>query len=73
MNILFYFKIKFIFIRRNTSASIECRDCSNVCHEKCRPTISCKPCRRIGVSGLSHSQIVVNSTRFETASVIDQL
>ncbi|CAF4600573.1 unnamed protein product, partial [Rotaria sp. Silwood2] len=25
----------------------QCRDCSNVCHEKCRPVASCKPCRRI--------------------------
>ncbi|CAF4327090.1 unnamed protein product, partial [Rotaria sp. Silwood2] len=49
--------------------ALQCRDCSNVCHEKCRPIASCKPCRRIGVSGSADSQIVVNSTRFETGSV----
>ncbi|CAF3453250.1 unnamed protein product [Rotaria sp. Silwood1] len=49
--------------------ALQCRDCLNVCHEKCRSIASCKPCRRIGVSGSSDSQIVVNSTRFETGSV----
>ncbi|CAF1324822.1 unnamed protein product [Rotaria sordida] len=49
--------------------ALQCRDCLNVCHEKCRPIASCKPCRRIGLSGTSDSQIVVNSTRFETGSV----
>jgi hypothetical protein len=49
--------------------ALQCRDCSNVCHEKCRPIASCKPCRRIGVSGTSDSQVVVNSSRFETGSV----
>ncbi|CAF4872257.1 unnamed protein product, partial [Rotaria sp. Silwood1] len=53
----------------NGIRAVQCRDCSNVCHEKCRPIASCKPCRRIGVSGSSDSQIVVNSTRFETGSV----
>lgn len=49
--------------------ALQCRDCLNVCHEKCRPLASCKPCRRHGTSGTSDSQIVVNSTRFETGSV----
>ncbi|CAF1115384.1 unnamed protein product [Adineta steineri] len=49
--------------------ALQCRDCSNICHEKCRSVASCKPCRRVGVSGSSESQIVVNSSRFETGSV----
>ncbi|CAF1097370.1 unnamed protein product [Adineta ricciae] len=49
--------------------ALQCRECSNVCHEKCRSIASCRPCRRIGTSGPSDSQIVVNSTRFETGSV----
>lgn len=49
--------------------ALQCRDCANVCHEKCRPIASCKPCRRVGASGSTDSQIVVNSTRFETGSV----
>ncbi len=53
--------------------ALQCRDCSNVCHEKCRSIASCKPCRRIGVTGSSDSQIVVNSTRFETGSVTGKL
>ena len=49
--------------------ALQCRDCASVCHERCRSIASCKPCRRIGVSGSSDSQFVVNSTRFETGSV----
>lgn len=49
--------------------ALQCRDCANVCHEKCRAIASCKPCRRVGASGSTDSQIVVNSTRFETGSV----
>ena len=49
--------------------ALQCRDCANVCHEKCRSAASCKPCRRVGVTGTSDSQIVVNSSRFETGSV----
>ncbi|CAF4642653.1 unnamed protein product, partial [Rotaria sp. Silwood2] len=49
--------------------ALQCRDFLNVCHEKCRPIASYKSCQRIGVSGSSDSQIVVNSTRFEKGSV----
>jgi hypothetical protein len=51
--------------------ALQCRDCCNVCHEKCRSSASCKPCRRIGMTpgNTADTQVVVNSTRFETGSV----
>jgi hypothetical protein len=64
-------KIKFVvfFLLLEGIRALQCRDCSNVCHEKCRTIASCKPCRRVGVSGSTDTQVVVNSTRFETGSV----
>jgi hypothetical protein len=62
-------KICFSFSLLEGIRALQCRDCSNVCHEKCRSVASCKPCRRVGVSGSTDSQVVVNSTRFETGSV----
>lgn len=49
--------------------ALQCRDCSNVSHEKCRSLASGKPCRRVTSSGTTEPPIVVNSSRFETGSV----
>ncbi len=69
IQILFRKENFFLFFSSEGIRALQCRDCLNVCHEKCRSIASCKPCRRIGASGSSDPQIVVNSTRFETGSV----
>lgn len=53
----------------DNSRAYQCRDCLNICHEKCRSLASCKPCRRIAIAGSTDSSFVVNSSRFETGSV----